>query len=120
MRRKRLREEAQSLDDRLMNLNGLEIPSSFEKAKANASVENEKHFDDLEAILEYQFNGHIISATDEKNFTHRYSAVFKEVYELNKKLVSFHIDPSLRIKKLIRDYGAINKIVQGHNEKVIN
>lgn len=120
MRRKRLREEAQSLDDRLMNLNGLEIPSSFEKAKANASVENEKHFDDLEAILEYQFNGHIISATDEKNFTHRYSAVFKEVYELNKKLVSFHIDPSLRIKKLIRDYGAIHKIVQGHNEKVIN
>lgn len=75
---------------------------------------------DIPSVLKNSFDGKIISATQEKNFTNHYSPFFNEAYSLLKRLEAFRITPPDLINKFIKDYGSINILVKQHNESVIN
>lgn len=93
--------------------------SNYEQARERVSALNGREFIDIPNDLNNSFNGNIISATQEQDFTNHYKAHFQEAYSLLKKLEAFNISPSETISKFINDFGAINKLVKQHNEGVI-
>ena len=80
---------------------------------------NESFFIDIETDLRNNFNGHIISSSEEEQFTKYYIEFFHEVNSLLKSLEAFHIEPSETISKFTHDFGNIHSIVKRHNEQVI-
>ena len=80
---------------------------------------NKSFFIDIETDLRNSFNGHIISSSEEEQFTKYYTEFFHEVNSLLKSLEAFHIEPSETISKFTRDFGNIHSIVKRHNEQVI-
>ena len=80
---------------------------------------NESFFIDIETDLRNSFNGHIISSSEEEQFTKYYIEFFHEVNSLLKSLEAFHIEPSETISKFTHDFGNIHSIVKRHNEQVI-
>ena len=84
------------------------------------SALNNEAFIDIPTDLNNVFSCKIISATQEKDFTNHYIPYFQEAHSLVKRLEAFNITPSVAISNLIRDFGNINKIVEQHNDAVIN
>ena len=80
---------------------------------------NKSLFIDIETDLRDSFNGHIISFSEEEQFTKYYTEFFHEVNSLLKSLEAFHIEPSETISKFTHDFGNIHSIVKRHNEQVI-
>ena len=80
---------------------------------------NESIFIDIETDLRNSFNGHIISSSEEEQFTKYYTGFFHEVNSLLKSLEAFHIEPSEAITKFTHDFGNIHSFVKRHNEQVI-
>lgn len=80
---------------------------------------NESFFIDIETDLWNNFNGHIISSSEEEQFTKYYAEFFHEVISLQKSLEAFHMEPSDAISKFIHDFGNIHSFVKRHNEQVI-
>ena len=80
---------------------------------------NESFFIDIETDLRNNFNGHIISSSEEEQFTKYYIEFFHEVNSLLKSLEAFHIEPSETISKFTHDFGNIHSFVKRHNEQVI-
>lgn len=80
---------------------------------------NKSFFIDIETDLRNSFNGHIISYSEEEQFTKYYTEFFHEVNSLLKNLEAFHIEPSEVISKFTHDFGDIHSIVKRHNEQVI-
>lgn len=74
---------------------------------------------DIPTDLNNKFQGKIITATQEIDFTNQYQPYFQEAFSLVKKLKTFHITPSEIVLKLIRDFENINILVKQHNETVI-
>ena len=75
---------------------------------------NESFFIDIETDLRNSFNGHIISSSEEEQFTKYYIEFFHEVNSLLKSLEAFHIEPSETISKFTHDFGNIHSIVKRH------
>ena len=94
-------------------------PNSYETAKERLDLEQNRSFDNLEEILEYSFEDHIISETEKEDFTNQFSDIFLEAYSLKRKLDFIHLEPAESIVKLIDDYGSIHRLVKKHNERVI-
>ena len=80
---------------------------------------NKSFFIDIETDLKNSFNGHIISSSEEEQFTKYYAEFFQEVISLQKSLEAFHIEPSETISKFTHDFGNIHSFVKRHNEQVI-
>lgn len=80
---------------------------------------NESFFIDIETDLRNSFNEHIISSSEEKQFTKYYTEFFHKVNSLQRSLEAFHIKPSEAISKFTHDFGNIHSIVKRHNEQVI-
>ena len=80
---------------------------------------NESFFIDIETDLRNSFNEHIISSSEEKQFTKYYTEFFHKVNSLQRSLEAFHIKPSETISKFTHDFGNIHSIVKRHNEQVI-
>ena len=76
-------------------------------------------FIDIETDLRNSFNEHIISSSEEKQFTKYYTEFFHKVNSLQRSLEAFHIKPSETISKFTHDFGNIHSIVKRHNEQVI-
>lgn len=77
---------------------------------------NESFFIDIETDLRNSFNGHIISYSEEEQFTKYYTEFFHEVNSLLKSLEAFHIEPYETISKFTQDFGSIHSFVKRHNE----
>ena len=80
---------------------------------------NKSFFIDVETDLRNSFNGHIISSSEEEQFTKYYTEFFHGVNSLLKSLEAFHIEPSEAISKFAHDFGNIHLLVKRHNEQVI-
>ena len=80
---------------------------------------NENFFIDIETDIRNSFNKHIISSSEEEQFTKYYTEFFLEVNSLQKSLEAFYIKPSEIITKFAFDFGNIHAIVKRHNEQVI-
>ena len=80
---------------------------------------NKSIFIDIETDLKNSFNGHVISSSEEEQFTKYYAEFFHEVISLQKSLEVFHIEPSETISKFTQDFRSIHSIAKRHNEQVI-
>ena len=80
---------------------------------------DESFFIDIETDLRNSFKEHIVSSSEEEQFTKYYIEFFHEVNSLLKSLETFHIEPSETISKFTHDFGNIHSIVKRHNEQVI-
>ena len=80
---------------------------------------NENFFIDIETDIRNSFNKHIISSSEEEQFTKYYTEFFLEVNSLQKSLEAFYIKPSEIITKFAYDFRNIHAIVKRHNEQVI-
>lgn len=90
-----------------------------ENREKELSQSNKSFFIDIETDLRNSFNGHIISSSEEEQFTKYYAEFFHEVISLQKSLEAFHIEPSETISKFTHDFGNIHSFVKRHNEQVI-
>ena len=80
---------------------------------------NKSFFIDIETDLRNSFDQHIISSSEEEQFTKYYTGFFHEINSLLKNLETFHIEPPEAITKFTHDFGNIHSIVKRHNEQVI-
>ena len=117
--RNRYDQQSAKLDIEISNIPAYHNPNSYETAKERLELEQNRSFDNLEAILEHSFKDHIISETEKEDFTNQYGDIFNEAYSLKRKLDFFHLEPAESIVKLIDDYGSIHRLVKNHNEQVI-
>lgn len=115
-----LKNKSTELSEKLNQISSYSEKSSYEQAQERLSKLNDTEFVDIPTDLNNSFYSKIISATEEKDFTHHYISHFQEAYSLVKKLETFNITPSATISNLIRDFGNINKLVKQHNDTVIN
>ena len=76
-------------------------------------------FIDIETDVKNNFNKHIISHSEEKQFTDYYSDIFHDADSLLKRLDKFHINPPAIIAKFTHDFKCIHSIIIRHNEDVI-
>lgn len=115
--RVRLKNKSKELSERIATI----TPYSgiLEHREKELRQNNKSFFIDIETDLRNSFNGHIISSSEEEQFTKYYTGFFHEVNSLLKSLEAFHIEPSETISKFIRDFGNIHSIVKRHNEQVI-
>ena len=112
-----LKKKSNELSDRIATITPYsDIQESREKELRQS---NKSFFIDIETDLRNSFNGHIISYSEEEQFTKYYTAFFHEVISLQKSLEAFHIEPSETISKFTQDFGNIQSIVKRHNEQVI-
>ena len=118
--RKRLKVKSNELLEQIKGLISYSDRSNYEQAKERLSALNNETFIDIPTDLNNVFSCKIISATQEKDFTNHYIPYFQEAHSLVKRLEAFNITPSVAISNLIRDFGNINKIVEQHNDAVIN
>lgn len=113
----RLKNKSKELSKRIATITPYrDIQESREKELRQS---NESLFIDIEADLRNSFNGHIISSSEEEQFTKYYAEFFHEVISLQKSLEAFHIEPSETILKFTHDFGNIHSFVKRHNEQVI-
>ena len=80
---------------------------------------NESFFLDIETDLRNSFNKHIVSSSEEEQFTKYHKGFFCKVNSLQKSLEAFHIQPSEAISKFARDFGNIHALVKKHNEEIV-
>lgn len=80
---------------------------------------NESSFLDIETDLRNSFNKHIVSSSEEEQFTKYHKGFFCKVNSLQKSLEAFHIQPSEAISKFARDFGNIHALVKKHNEEIV-
>ena len=80
---------------------------------------NESFFLDIETDLRNSFNKHIVSSSEEEQFTKYHKGFFCKVNSLQKTLEAFHIQPSEAISKFARDFGNIHALVKKHNEEIV-
>ena len=116
----RLKNKSKELSEKLNHISSYSNKSNYEQAKERLSALNNEAFIDIPTDLNNVFSCKIISATQEKDFTNHYIPYFQEAHSLVKRLEAFNITPSVAISNLIRDFGNINKIVEQHNDAVIN
>lgn len=119
MVRTRLKNKSKELAEKLNHISSYSEKSNYEQAREGLSALNEGMFIDIPSDLNNSFYGKVISATKEKDFINHYKAHFQEAYSLHKKLEAFNITPSETISKFINDFGAINELVEQHNESII-
>ena len=117
--RTRLKNKSKELSEKLNHISSYSNKSNYEQARERLSALNNGAFIDIPSDLNSTFSGKIISATQEKDFVNHYKPHFQEAYSLVKKLEAFNITPSETIFKFISDFGAINRLVQQHNEGII-
>ena len=114
----RLTREAEKFDDEISTcLKGPE--NSYNKAKESVCKRNEGSFVDIEEFVEHCFDDRIITPNEKEMIVAHFQDCFDEAYSLLKKLEFFHITPTDKITKMIKDFGAIPKLVERHNEAVI-
>ena len=111
--------KAKAIDEDIANLYESKSTDSFSQAHERLEQERDRAFIDIETILEHSFNDHVISGTEEKQFTNQFQDVFSEAYSLRKKLEFFRIEPSERMQKLIDDFQQIHLLAQSHNKAVV-
>lgn len=112
-----LKKKSNELSERIATITPYsDIQESREKELRQS---NKSFFIDIETDLRNSFNGHIISYSEEEQFTKYYTEFFHEVNSLLKSLEAFHIEPSEVISKFTHDFGDIHSIVKRHNEQVI-
>ena len=112
-----LKKKSNELSERIATITPYsDIQESREKELRQS---NKSFFIDIETDLRNSFNGHIISYSEEEQFTKYYTEFFHEVNSLLKNLEAFHIEPSEVISKFTHDFGDIHSIVKRHNEQVI-
>ena len=80
---------------------------------------NESFFLDIETDLRNSFNKHIISYSEEEQFTKYHKEFFCKVNSLQKSLEAFRIEPSEAISKFARDFGNVHALVKKHNEEIV-
>lgn len=115
--RTRLKNKSKELSKRIATITSYrDIQESREKELKQS---NKSFFIDIETDLKNSFKGHIISSSEEEQFTKYYAEFFHEVISLQKSLEAFHIEPSETISKFTQDFGSIHSIVKRHNEQVI-
>lgn len=114
-----LKNKSHELSEKLRNISSYSEKSCYEQAQEEVSTLNERLFIDIPTELSNVFDGKVISAMQEKDLTCHYKQHFQEAYSLQKKLRIFSITPSESITKFIHDFGAINRLVKQHNERVI-
>lgn len=119
MERTRLKRRDIELSRKISQISSYGDGSDFEQAKGSLSSLNNGAFIGIPTDLNRFFDGKIISASQEKDFVSHYRPYFQEAYSLQKRLGDFNITPSENISKFINDFGAIDKLVKQHNEKVI-
>ena len=113
----RLKNKSKELSERIATITSYrDIQEHREK---ELSQSNKSFFIDIETDLRNSFNGHVISSSEEEQFTKYYTGFFHEVNSLLKSLEAFHIEPSETISKFTHDFGNIHSIVTKHNEQVI-
>ena len=117
MVRMRLKNKSKKLSERIATI----IP--YKEIHGNREKElkqsDESFFIDIETDLRNSFKEHIVSSSEEEQFTKYYTEFFHEVNSLLKSLETFHIEPSETISKFTHDFGNIHSIVKRHNEQVI-
>ena len=112
-----LKKKSNELSERIATITPYsDIQKSREK---ELSQSNKSFFIDIETDLRNSFSGHIISSSEEEQFTKYYTGFFHEVNSLLKSLEAFHIEPSEAISKFAHDFGNIHLLVKRHNEQVI-
>lgn len=116
----RLKNKSNELTEKISSIHAYSEKSSYEQARERLTKLNNDVFVDIPTDLNNEFQGKIISTTQEIDFTNHYKSYFQEAYSLAKKLEALHITQSETISKLIRDFGNINRLVKQHNETVIN
>lgn len=112
-----LKKKSKELSEQIANITPYrDIQESKEKELKQS---NKSIFIDIETDLKNSFNGHIMSSSEEEQFTQYYAEFFHEVISLQKSLEVFHIEPSETISKFTLDFRSIHSIVKRHNEQVI-
>ncbi len=114
-----LKNKSHELSEKLRSISSYSEKSCYEQSQEEVSTLNERLFIDIPTELSNVFDGKVISAMQEKDLTCHYKQHFQEAYSLQKKLKIFSITPSESITKFIHDFGAINRLVKQHNERVI-
>ena len=88
----RLKNKSKELSKRIATITSYrDIQESREKELKQS---NKSFFIDIETDLKNSFKGHIISSSEEEQFTKYYAEFFHEVISLQKSLEAFHIEPS--------------------------
>lgn len=113
----RLKNRSKELSERITTITPYRDIQESRKEELRQS--NKSFFIDIETDLRDSFKGHIISSSEEEQFTRYYTEFFHEVNSLLKSLEAFHIEPSETILKFTHDFGNIHSIVKRHNEQVI-
>ena len=113
----RLKNKSKELSKRITTITPYRDIQEIREKELRQSYES--FFIDIETDLRNSFNGHIISSSEEEQFTKYYAEFFHEVISLQKSLEAFHIEPSETISKFTHDFGNIHSIVKRHNEQVI-
>lgn len=113
----RLKNRSKELSERITTITPYRDIQESRKEELRQS--NKSFFIDIETDLRDSFKGHIISSSEEEQFTRYYTEFFYEVNSLLKSLEAFHIEPSETILKFTHDFGNIHSIVKRHNEQVI-
>ena len=113
----RLKNKSKELSKRITTITSYRDIQEIKEKELRQS--NESFFIDIETDLRNSFNGHIISSSEEEQFTKYYAKFFHEVISLQKSLEAFHIEPSETISKFTHDFGNIHSFVKRHNEQVI-
>lgn len=114
-----IKRKSQKLSERIVAV------APYKNKQRNNEIEhllkqsNDSFHIDIKADLNNSFKNHIISYSEEKDFSNYYSEIFHESYSLFKKLESFYIKPSEVLAKFINDFGNMHTLVKEHNEKVI-
>lgn len=112
-----LKKKSKELSEQIANITPYrDIQESKEKELKQS---NKSIFIDIETDLKNSFNGHIMSSSEEEQFTKYYAEFFHEVISLQKSLEIFHIEPPETISKFTQDFRSIHSIAKRHNEQVI-
>ena len=80
---------------------------------------NESFFLDIETDLRNSFNKHIVSYSEEEQFTKYHKEFFCIVNSLQISLEAFRFAPSEAISKFARDFGNVHALVKKHNEEIV-
>jgi len=110
----KLRQKSKDVDNELSK-----IANDYSQTIPEKDRDNKSHHVDLEAILHQEYSDHVITIQEEKDFTYRFTKLYKEAIILKRRLEFLHISPSDNLKHFINDYGSLHKYVNSHNEAVL-
>lgn len=117
--RESLRKQECVISEEISRIPPFREQSEYEKEIERLSESNESTFIDIPTDFAENFQGKIISSTEENNYIQHYTAYFDSAYFLLKKLKAFAITPSETLLKFINDYSSLRDVIKIHNEKVI-